>query len=122
MAQGTELVPHLLTFQEQGLQRDQPPEHTPIYTADQKAYKCYCQKGAPLYARACINLHLAHPLSIAGRLSVYEVVGDGWQLKIINTNVPFSDATEPFLQALAKAYRQMAILGPTRIRPGGRPA
>ena len=38
-----------------------------------------------------------------GRLSVYEVVGDGWQLNVINTHVPFGDATEPFLQALAEA-------------------
>ena len=37
MAQGPEWVPHLLAFQEQGLQRDDPPETTPIYTPDQKA-------------------------------------------------------------------------------------
>ena len=41
MAQGRGWVPHLLTFQEQGLQRDDPPETTPIYTLDRKAYKCY---------------------------------------------------------------------------------
>ena len=35
MAQGPGWVPHLLTFQEQGLQRDDPPETTPIYTPDQ---------------------------------------------------------------------------------------
>ena len=40
MAQGPEWVPNLLTFQEQGLQRDDPPETTAIYTPDQKAYKC----------------------------------------------------------------------------------
>ena len=34
MAQGTEWVPHLLTFQVQGLQRDDPPETTPIFTPD----------------------------------------------------------------------------------------
>ena len=50
MAQGAEWVPHLLTFQEQGLQRDDPPEANPIYTPDQKAYKCYWHKGTPLYA------------------------------------------------------------------------
>ena len=38
--------------------------------------------------------------------AVGEVVGDGWQLNVIN-------ATEPFLQALAEAYRQMAMLAPT---------
>ena len=48
MAQGPGWVPHLLTFQEQGLQRDDPPETTPIYTPDQKAYKCYWHKGTPL--------------------------------------------------------------------------
>ena len=41
MAQVTDLVPHLLTFQEQGLERDDSPEPRPIYTPDQKAYKCY---------------------------------------------------------------------------------
>ena len=50
-----------------------------------------------------------------GRLGVYEVVGDGWQLNVINTHVPFGKATEPFLQALAEAYRQMAMLAPTVI-------
>ena len=48
MAQGPEWVPHLLAFQEQGLQHDDPPETCPIYTPDQKAYKCYWHKGTPL--------------------------------------------------------------------------
>ena len=104
---GTKLVPHLLTFQEQGPQRDDPPEPTPTYTPDQKAYKCYWHKGTPLSARAGIHVHLVHHLSIPERLSVYEVVGDGWQLNVINAHVPFSNATEPFLQALAEAYRYM---------------
>ena len=47
MAQGPGWVPRLFTFQEQGLQRDDPPETTPIYTPDQKAYKCYWHKGTP---------------------------------------------------------------------------
>ena len=115
MAQGVDWVPHLLTFQEQGLQRDDPPETTPIYTPDQKAYKCYGHKGTPLYARAGIHVHLVHHLSIPGRLGVYEVVGDGWELNVINAHVPFSVATEPFLQALAEAYRQKAMLAPTII-------
>ena len=115
MAQGAEWVPHLLTFQEQGLQRDDPPDTTPIYTPDRKAYKCYWHKGTPLYARAGIHVHLVHHLSIPGRLGVYEVVRDGWQLNVINAHVPFGDATEPFLQALAEAYRQMAMLAPTVI-------
>ena len=102
MAQGTEWVAHLLTFQEQGLQRNNPPETTPIYTPAQKVYKCYWHKGIPLYARAGICVHLVHHLSIPGRLSVYEVVGDGWQLNVINTQIPFGDATEPFLQAMAQ--------------------
>ena len=110
MAQGPEWVPHLLAFQEQGLQRDDPPETTPIYTPDQKAYKCYWHKGSPLYARTGIHVHLVHHLSIPGRLGVYEVVGDVWQLNVIN-----DDATEPFLRALAEAYRQMAMLAPTII-------
>ena len=76
-------VPNLLTFQEQGLQRDDPPEPTHIYTPDRKPYKCYWHKGTPLYAQA----------GIPGRLSVYEVVGDGWQLNVINAQVPFGDAT-----------------------------
>ena len=115
MAQGAEWVPHLLTFQERGLQRDDPPETSPIYTPDQKPYKCYWHKGTPLYARAGINVHLVHHLSISGRLGVYEVGGDGWQLTVINAHVPFGDDTEPFLQALAEAYRQMAMLAPTII-------
>ena len=115
MAQGAEWVPHLLTFQEQGLQRDDPPETTPTYTPDQKAYKGYWHKGTPLYPRAGIHVHLVHYLSIPERLSVYEVVGDGWQLNVINAHFPLGDATEPFLQALAEAYRQMALLAPTII-------
>ena len=115
MAQGPDWVPHLLAFQERGLQRDKPPETTPIYTPDQKAYKCYWHKRTPLYARAGIHVHLVDHLSIPGRLGVYEVVGDGWQLNVINAHVPFSDAREVFLQALAEAYRQMAMLTPTII-------
>ena len=115
MTQGAEWVPHPLTFREQGLQRNDPPETTPIYTPDQKAYKCYWHKGTPLYARAGIHVHLVHNLSIQGRLGVYEVVGDGWQLNVINAHVPFGDATEPFLQTLAEADRQMAMLTPAII-------
>ena len=92
-----------------------PPETTPPYTPDQKAYKCYWHKGTPLYAGTGIHVHLVPHLGIPGRLGVYEVVGDGWQLNVINAHVPFSDATEPFLQALAGAYRQMALLAPTII-------
>ena len=103
MAQGTDWVPHALTFQEQGLQRNDPPEPTPMYMLDQRAYKCYRHKGTPLYARAGIHVHLVHHLSIQGRLSIYEVVGDGWQLNVINTDVSFGNATEPFLQVLAEA-------------------
>ena len=115
MAQGTDWVPHLLTFQEQGLQRDDPAVPTPIYTPDQRAYKCYWHKGTPPYARVGILVRFVHHLSIPGRLSVYQVVGDGWQLNFINTHVPFDDTTEPILQALAEAYRQMARLAPTII-------
>ena len=97
------------------LQHDDPPGTTPIYTPDRKAYKCYWHKGTPLYARTGIHVHLVHHLSIPGRLGVSEFVGDGWQLNIINAHVPFGDATEPFLQALAEAYRQMAMLAPTII-------
>ena len=115
MAQRTEWVPHHLTFQDQGLQRDDPPQPTPIYTPDKTAYKSYWHKQTPLYALAGIHVHLVHHLSIPGGLSVYEVVGDGWQLNVINTHVPFGNATERFLQALAEAYRQMAMLAPTII-------
>ena len=111
MAQGAEWVPHLLTFQEQGLQRDDSRSWTP----DQKVYKCCWHKGTPLYAQGCIHVHLVRHLSIPGRLSVYEVVGDEWQLNVINARVPFGDATEPYLQALAEAYRQMAMLAPTIV-------
>ena len=60
MARGTEWLPNPLTFQEQGLQRDDPREPDPIYTPDQKAHKCYWHKGTPLYARALIHVHLVH--------------------------------------------------------------
>ena len=115
MAQGPGSVPHLLAFPQQGLQRDYPAETTPIYTPDQKAYKCYWHKGTPLYARTSIHVHLVHHLSIPGRLGVYEVVRDGWQFNVIKADVPLGDATEPFLQALADAYRHMAMLAPTII-------
>ena len=38
---------------------------------------------------------------------------DGWQHNVINTHVPFRDSTDPFLQALAEACRQMAMSTPT---------
>ena len=117
MAQGPGWVPHLLAFQEQGLQRDDPPETTPLYTPDRTAYKCYWHKGTPLYARTGIHVHLVHHLSVPERLGVYEVVGDGWQLNVINAHVPFGDATEPFLQALAEAYRRMAMPPHNHHRP-----
>ena len=66
MAQGAEWVPHLLTFQEQGLQGDDPPETTPIHTPDHKAYKCYWHKGTPLHARAGIQVHLVCPSASQG--------------------------------------------------------
>ena len=110
MAQGTDLVPHLLTFQEQVLHRDDPPELIPI-----PIYKCYWHKGITLNAWAGIHVHLVHQLSIPGGLSVYEVIRDGWQLNVINTHVPFGDATEPCPQALAEAYRQIAMLAPPMI-------
>ena len=72
-------------------------------------------RGTALYARAGIHVHLVHHLSIPGRLSVYEVVGNEWQLNVINTQVPFGDALEPFVQALTKAYRQITMLAPTII-------
>ena len=115
MAQGPGRVPHLLAFQEQGLQCDDPPKNTPIYTPDQKAYRWYWHRGNPLYARTCTHIHLVHHLRVPGRLGVYKVVGDGWQLNVINAHVPFGDATEPFLQALAEAYCGMAMLAPTII-------
>ena len=62
-----------------------------------------------------MRIHLVHHLNIPGRLGVYEVVRDRRQLNVINAHVPFGDATEPFLQALAEAYRQMAMLSPTVI-------
>ena len=115
MAQRLEWVPHLLAFQEQGLLRDDPPVPTPIYTLDQKGYECYWRMDTPLYARTGIHVHLVHDLSIPGRQGVYEVVGDGWQLNVINAQVPFGDSTEPFFQALTEAHRQMAMLAPTII-------
>ena len=77
--------------------------------------KCYWHKGTPLYPETGIHVHLVHHPSIPGRLGVYEVVGDGWQLNVIKAHIPFDDATEPFFQALAEAYRQMAMLAPTII-------
>ena len=115
MAQGTEWVPHLLTFQEQGLQGDDPPEPYPICTPDQKAYKCYWHHWTILYAGAGIHVHRVHHHRIPGRLTVHEVVGDRWQLNVNSAHVPFGDATEPFLQDLAKACRQMAMLAPIII-------
>ena len=47
MAQGIDWILHLLTFHEQGLQRDDPPEPTPIYTPDQITFKWYWHRGAP---------------------------------------------------------------------------
>ena len=63
-----------------------------------------------LYAWAGIHVQLVHHLSVPRRLSVNEVVRTGWHLNVINTRVPFGDATEPFLQALAEAFCQMSML------------
>ena len=95
MAQGPGWVPHLLAHQEQGLQRDDPPETTPIYTPDQKVYKCYWHKGTPLYTQTGSHVHLVHHLSVPGRLGVYEVVGDAWQLNVINAHVPSATPRNP---------------------------
>ena len=89
-------------------------EHPKRLTQTKMSEYAPTQAGTPLYARAGVRVHLVH-LSIPGRLGVYEVVGDGWQLNVINAHVPFGDATEPFLQALSEAYRQMAMLSPTII-------
>ena len=78
-------------------------------------YKCYLHKGTIPYARAGIHVHLVHKLSIPERLGVYVVLGDRWQLDVINAHVPFGDATEPSLQALAEVYLQMAMLARTII-------
>ena len=91
-----------------------PRNHPHIYPGPENV-KFYLHKGTPLYARTGINVRLLHQLSIPGRLGVYEVVGDGWQLNVINAHVPFGNATEPFLQALAEAYHQMAVLAPIII-------
>ena len=72
-------------------------------------------QGDPPITQTGIHVHLVHHLSVPGRLGVYEVVRDGWQLNVINTHVRFGEATEPFLQALAEAYSQMAMLAPTVI-------
>ena len=115
MTHGDNWVPHLLTFREQALQHEHPPKPRPVYSPDQNAYRCYRHNGTPLYARSSIHVHLVEHPSMPGRLGAYEVVGDGWQLHVIKTNVPFGEATDPFLQALAEAYQPVAMLAPTSI-------
>ena len=115
MAQGTDQVARLLTFHEQCLQREEPLEPTPMYTPDQKAYECCWHNGTPFSAPTGIHVHLIHQLSIPGRLSVYKVVREGWELKPINSAVLCGAGTEPFLQALGKAYHRLATLAPTLI-------
>ena len=73
MAQGADWVPNLHIYQEQVLQRDNPPEPTPIYTIEQKAHNCCWHKGTPLYARAGIQVHPVGHLTVPERLSVHEV-------------------------------------------------
>ena len=63
-------------------------EPTPIYTPDQRAYKCYWREGTLLNARAGIHDHLVHHLNIPKTLRVYEVVGDRWQLNVITPMSP----------------------------------
>ena len=110
MAQGTDWDRQFLTCQGQGLQREDPPELSHIYTPDQKEYQCYGHKETPTNSRAGIQVHL-----VPGGLSVYEVVREGWQLNVINRHVALGDATVPFLHAVAEAYRQMATPAPTII-------
>ena len=47
MAQGPEWVPHLLTFQEQGLQRNDSQETTPIYTPGPESVQMLLAQGDP---------------------------------------------------------------------------
>ena len=47
MAPGPGWVPHLLAFQEQDLQRDDPPEATPIYTPDRESVQMLLAQGDP---------------------------------------------------------------------------
>ena len=73
-----------------------------------------------MQAKAMRNYHLHHPsndspAALPWPSYPWETVRNGWQLNVINAHVPFGDATEPFLQALAEAYRQMAMLAPTVI-------
>ena len=60
MAQGTEWVPHPLTFQEQGLRRDDPPEPTPIYlhTPGPESVQMLLAQGDP---PICPSLHPRPP-------------------------------------------------------------
>ena len=116
MAQGPGWVPHLLHLPGTRPTARRPPgNHPHVYPGPESVQNATGTRGTPLYAQTGIHVHLVHHLSVPGRLGVYEVVGDGWQLNVINTHVPFGEATEPFLQALAEAYRQMAMLAPTVI-------
>ena len=113
MAQGAVWAPYLLTFQEQGLQRNDPPKTSPIYTPYQKAYKCHWHKQTTLYARAGIHVNLIHHLSIRGRLSLYEVVGDGWQQNVINAHITPGDATRMLKQAFTvNCFDDIVLLMP----------
>ena len=42
-------------------------------------------------------------LGVEGRPAAYELVGPMWQLNVINSPVPFGDATETFLEHLKQA-------------------
>ena len=89
-----------------------PPRYIP---RTRKRTNATGPRGPPCTPEPAFHVHLVHHLRLRGRLGVYEVVGDGWQLNVINAHIPFGNATEPFLQALAEAYRQMAMLAPTII-------
>ena len=69
----------------------------------------------PISDKGEVQVDVVHHLGVEGRLAAYELVGPTWQLNVINVHVPFGDATETFVEHLMKAYRQLAIMGPTVI-------
>ena len=108
--------PHAMVWQEQALKTQVVcPNLTPVLTRTGHQYRTTWVKGVPISRKGEVQVHVQHHPGVEARLAAYELVGPTWRLNVINVHVPFGDATETFLEHLVRAYRQLAIMGPTVI-------
>ena len=90
--------PDEMVWQEQALKNQAAhPNLTPILTRTGHQYRTTWVKGVPISHRREVQVHVHHHLGVESRLAAYELVGQKWQLNVINVHVPFEHTTETFL-------------------------